>query len=452
MGKGPLGGGFAPLETSAMPTHEPAAAPNDVPPADFLKLIRKSGVLADAQFEEVRARVLSGDLPYDAEELARRLVRDEVLTEYQAARLLRNKPHGMALSKYVILDKIGAGSMGRVYKARHLLMGRVVALKIIAPELSANPRIVARFQREMKMVGRLDHPNVVRAFDADQVGGSLFIVMEYVPGQSLGQQFRSKGPLPALEVLRHAAQAVRGLGHAHAQGVVHRDVKPSNVLIGEDGRVRMLDLGLGVLLESDNAAFATADGIAVGTIDYMSPEQACGRDVDGRSDLYSLGCTLYHVISGQRIFPGDSDVERLGLRINGTPRPLSDLVPDLPRGVQAVMDRLLANKPKDRYQTAEEAAEAIEAVLDRRDRPRPQSVAVNAAPNARPAAAPVSPAPAPRVVEKRVEVLVEPDHPAWFRPLARLAERAPGWALAIVLLAGAMIFGLGFVLAWLIRG
>ena len=171
----------------------------------------------------------------------------------------------------------------------------------------------------MRLVGRLDHPNVVRAFDADQANGILYIVMEYVSGQSLGQRLK-KGPLPAVEAVTYAAQAALGLAHAHEQGVVHRDVKPSNLLLTENRQVKVLDLGLGVLMETDDESnFATADGVAVGTVDYMSPEQACGRPVDGRSDLFSLGCALYHLITGRQAFPGDSPIERLGHRDQQSP-------------------------------------------------------------------------------------------------------------------------------------
>lgn len=423
-----------------MATTEMSKPAEDVP-CELLKMIRKSGVLSDRQFEDLRDKVLAGDYPYDSKLLAQRLIRDRVLTEYQARRLLKNKPHGLAVGKYVILDRLGSGSMGRVYKANHLLMGRVVALKVIAPEIASNSRVVSRFQREMKLVGRLDHPNVVRAFDADQLGNVLYIVMEFVPGHSLGQIFREQGPLKPLDVARFGADAALGLAHAHAQGIVHRDIKPSNLLLGDDGRVRVLDLGLGVLVEADqHATFATADGIAVGTVDYMSPEQACGREVDGRSDLYSLGCTMYHVISGKHVFPGDSPVERLGGRINGVPTPLRNHVPDLPVGLDEVMGRLLANKPRDRYQSAEEAAEALERLLPGR---------LNLSRNK-----PLHSEPPPdatsehQVVE--IEVEIEPDYPTWFRPLANLAESSPAGAAAALLLGALASFGIGFFSAFLL--
>ena len=333
--------------------------PADAVPADLLPIIRNSGVLTERQFTDVRSKVISGEYPGDSKALAHQLVRDGLLTEYQTRRFLGGKSHGLLVGKYVILDRLGSGSMGRVYKAHHQLMGRVVALKIIAPEIVTNERVVARFQREMRLVGRLDHPNVVRAFDADQSNGILYIVMEYVTGQSLGQRLK-EGPLVPVDAVTYAAQAALGLAYAHEQGILHRDVKPSNLLLNDDRVVKVLDLGLGVLMDGDShATFATADGVAVGTVDYMSPEQACGREVDGRSDLFSLGCSLYHLITGRQAFPGDSPIERLGRRINNRPVPITDLRPDLPSSLITVLDKLLANKPQDRYQSAGEAADAL---------------------------------------------------------------------------------------------
>jgi serine/threonine-protein kinase len=424
-----------------MATSEMSKPAEDVP-SDLLRLIRKSGVLTERQFEDVRAKVLGGSYPFDSRALAQRLVREGLLTEYQANRLLKNKPYGMALGKYVILDRIGSGSMGRVYKANHLLMGRVVALKIIAPEIASNSRVVSRFQREMKLVGRLDHRNVVRAFDADQVGNALYIVMEYVAGRSLGQMFRERGTLPARDVARWAADAARGLAHAHEQAIVHRDIKPSNLMLGEDGRVRVLDLGLGTLLEADaQASFATADGIAVGTVDYMSPEQAMGKEVDGRSDLYSLGCTMYHLIGGKHVFPGATPLERLGQRINGVPTPLASFAPGVSPALSEVLDRLLANKPADRYADGEEAAEALEAAAEGR---RPRDRAARAAALAPPKVVEVP-------VEVEVEVEVRPEYPAWFRPAATLAENSPVAALATLVLIASALLVAGFVAGWVLH-
>src|SRR4051794_36375966 len=213
----------------AMATFEKPKSTEGSIPIDLLPVIRASGVLTDRQFADIKAKVLAGDYPHESQALAARLVRDKILTEYQTKRFLASKSHGMVVGRYAILDRLGSGSMGRVYKAHHLMMDRVVALKIIAPEIATNERVVARFQREMKLVGRLDHPNVVRAFDADQVNKILYIVMEYVAGDSLGLIFKN-GTIPPVDMVNYAAQAALGLAHAHDQGIVHRDVKPSNLL------------------------------------------------------------------------------------------------------------------------------------------------------------------------------------------------------------------------------
>jgi serine/threonine protein kinase len=429
-----------------MATSEPTK-PSSGPPIDLLPIIRDSGVLSDRVFAEIKAKVLSGDYPYDAQALARRLVEEKLLTDYQSQRFLKNKSHGLVVGRYVILDRLGAGSMGRVYKAQHQMMERIVALKIIAPEIASNDKVTARFQREMKLVGRLDHPNVVRAFDADQLQKILYIVMEYVPGKSLAQRLR-EGLIAPDEIVDFAAQAASGLAHAHAQGIVHRDIKPSNLLLTEGGRLKVLDLGLGVLMEADNStSFATADGIAVGTIDYMSPEQACGRDVDGRSDLFSLGCSMYHLMTGRLPFPGATPLDRLGKRIKGSPVPIHEVRADVPAGLVKVMDRLLANRPQDRFQTAEDAVEAFQALL----RPRSRS---SQGGGALPPKAVKEPSPVPNVELPSPPPLVEriePDFPSWFRPFARLAESKPVVALLALLGVVSLAFGSGFALGWLLR-
>ena len=420
--------------------------PSDSVPLDLLPVIRTAGVLTDRQFQDVRAKVLSGDYPNDSRALAARLVKDNVLTEYQTKRFLSNKTHGMVVGRYAILDRLGSGSMGRVYKAHHLMMDRVVALKIIAPEIATNERVVARFYREMKLVGRLDHPNVVRAYDADQLNKILYIVMEYVRGRSLAQLFR-QAPIAPLDMINYAAQAALGLAHAHEQGIVHRDVKPSNLLLTDDLRIKVLDLGLGVLMEADDeSSFATADGIAVGTVDYMSPAQACGREVDGRTDLFSLGCSMYHMMTGRLPYPGESPIERLGKRISGRPVPLSEVQPNLPSALVKIVDKLLAHRPSDRFQTATEASEALLALM----RPKVKRIAPMPVRDAAPAPPP-SVATPPPVAAPPAVITVRPKYPTWFQPLASFAEQKPRGALCAAIGALAVAFACGFGLALLVR-
>jgi serine/threonine-protein kinase len=424
--------------------------PSERVPADLLPVIQQSGVLTERQFADVKARVQSGDLPRESTSLAQKLVDEVILTEYQVHRFLNGKSHGLVVGRYVILDRLGSGSMGRVFKAHHLMMDRVVALKIIAPEIVSNERVVARFQREMKLVGRLDHPNVVRAFDADQINKVLYIVMEYVAGESLSKRLR-KGVIPPAEMVGYAAQAAFGLGHAHTQGIVHRDIKPSNLLLTEDRKVKVLDLGLGVLMEADEqSTFATADGIAVGTVDYMSPEQACGRDVDGRSDLFSLGCAMYHLMTGRLPFPGKTPIERLGLRLSGCPVPITELLPELPSGLVQIIDRLLSNQPQDRFQKAEEAGEALQGLLRHRSRSASSGDAGHRKPGAAAPAKSNEPA-IPLSLAAPAHTNAAPSYPRWFEPLALLAERRPRVALLTIVAALLAAMGCGFGLAWLFR-
>jgi serine/threonine-protein kinase len=420
--------------------------PSQAVPLDLLPVLRESGILTERQLSDIRAKVLRGEYPNRSSELAERLVREKILTGYQTKRFLSNKPHGLVVGRYVIMDRLGSGSMGRVYKAHHLMMDRYVALKIIAPEIVSNEKVVGRFQREMKLVGRLDHPNVIRAFDADQIGKVLYIVMEFAQGQSLSHRLR-QSPIPPLEMVDYAAQAALGLAHAHSQGIVHRDIKPSNLLLTDEKQIKVLDLGLGVLMEADNAtSFATADGIAVGTVDYMSPEQACGREVDGRSDFYSLGCAMYHLISGKLPFPGDSPIERMGRRISGRPVPITEVKPDLPASLVRVLDKLMAQKPQDRFQSGTEAAEALQALV----RPRVRTGAPRSAVAERKVASRVSVSQdsPPR---DPVVVMTAPAYPAWFGPIARLVESKPVLALVSFGLAMAATLGTGILLGWLIR-
>ncbi|MGP0065469.1 MAG: serine/threonine protein kinase [Isosphaeraceae bacterium] len=418
-------------------------------PLDLLPVIRNSGVLSEKAIADIKSKILQGEYPMESVALAERLVRDNVLTSYQVKRFLGNRSNGLIVGRYIILDRIGSGSMGRVYKAHHVMMDRVVALKIISPEIASNDRVVARFQREMKLVGRLDHPNVVRAFDADQIQRVLYIVMEYVPGYSLGERLK-RGPIPPLEMIDYAAQAAQGLAHAHDQGIVHRDIKPSNMLLNREGRIKILDLGLGVLMEADNSAtFATADGIAVGTVDYMSPEQACGRDVDGRSDLYGLGCAMYHLMTGKLPFPGTSPIERLGKRISGRHVPITEHLPDIPSSFVRILDKMLAHKPHERFSSAAELADALLGLT----RPRAKSIGPAGASASGKAATveakgveakPVPP-PSPTIVE------VRPSYPRWFAPLAQSVERRPRSALAGVILTLAFTFGAGLALGYLLK-
>jgi serine/threonine protein kinase len=332
---------------------------------EFLASLERSGVLPDAHWRQVRDRFAERAGARDSLSVARQLVEEGTLTEFQAGRLLRGKK-GLDFGRYVLLDHIGRGARGRVYKARHRLMDRVVALKVLVSDDALSDTAVSRFFREMKIVGLLDHPNVVRAIDADVHERCPYIVMEYLEGSDLETLYARRGALPPDEVIAYMAQAARGLAHAHEKGVIHRDVKPTNVFLVNTGKVKVLDLGFGELVGQTGQpsnVFDTDEGIVVGTIDFMSPEQVKDKPIDARTDLFSLGCTMYRLLTGSYAFPGITREDRLIKRIREPHVPITDVRPGLSDRLVAIINRLLAVRPDDRFGSAAEVADALEALF-----------------------------------------------------------------------------------------
>jgi hypothetical protein len=277
-------------------------------------------------------------------------------------------PELIAHPRYRVLGLIGQGGMGAVYRAEHLHMDRLVALKVINPGLMSHPTAVQRFQQEVRAAARLQHPNIVHAYDADQAGGLHFLVMEHVEGTSLADLVRERRPLPVAEACACARQAALGLQHAHEQGMVHRDVKPHNLMRTPAGQVKILDFGLARLPRTPDvppagdgtAGLLTGSGVVMGTADYIAPEQAADpRTADIRADVYSLGCTLFHLLTGRPPFPDGTVPEKLAQHA-GTPLPaVSELRPEVPAGLSAVLARMTAKDPVGRYATPAEVAEAL---------------------------------------------------------------------------------------------
>jgi serine/threonine-protein kinase len=339
--------------------------PTPLTPSEFLSALERSDVLPAAKLRDVHDRFRDETPPQDSAAVAHQLVADGTLTKFQAHRLLRGK-QGLAFGRYVLLDRIGKGARSRVFKARHRLMDRVVALKVVAPDYVVDAGSVGRFFREMKIVGLLDHPNVVRALDADEHEGSPYIVMEYLEGENLEEVLRRRDILPWNDVADYMAQAAWGLAHAHEKGVIHRDIKPTNLFLVATGVVKVLDLGFGVLAgksDHERSIFDTDEGKVVGTTDYISPEQVTDQAIDARTDLFSLGCTMYILLTGTYAFPGVTKEDRMIKRIHEPHFPITQLRRDLPAGLSAIVDRLLATRPADRYGSAVEVAEALEALI-----------------------------------------------------------------------------------------
>ena len=286
--------------------------------------------------------------------------------------------------RYRVGALLGVGGMGAVYKAEHLLMERPVALKVLNRELIDKPATIERFRREVRAAARLTHPNIVAAFDAEQAGEVHFLVMEYVEGVSLARRIAEEGPLPVAQVCDYVRQAALGLEHAHERGMVHRDIKPQNLMLTPSGQVKILDFGLarfvmesvpaGAMLGEENAAAPsnaegqtkplTQIGIVMGTPDYIAPEQARDSHVaDIRADIYSLGCTLYDLLAGHAPFPEGSAVQKVKAHLARTPKPLKDLRPDVPPELIRTIERMMAKDPAERFQTPVEVAAALTPFL-----------------------------------------------------------------------------------------
>lgn len=270
------------------------------------------------------------------------------------------------LGSYRLLEKIGEGGMGVVYKARHQKLKKVVAIKLLPQHLTSDLGLTARFQREMESVGALDHPHIVRAMDAGEVEGTHFLVMEFVDGDDLAKVVKERGPLPVEEACAVIEQATAALQHAHDHGLVHRDIKPSNLMWTRDKKVKVLDLGLArCQLEAQLAADSelSESGLALGTLDYMSPEQARNsKGVDRRADIYSLGCTLYFLLTGQPLYARRGRVEKLFAHRDDAIPSLLTARGDIPAELERVYQRMVAKRPEDRYASMTEVLQALEAL------------------------------------------------------------------------------------------
>ena len=261
---------------------------------------------------------------------------------------------------------IGSGGMGLVYRARKRLLDRTVALKILRPERASVPSFLARFLREGKIAASLDHPNIVKVFDVGEEDGRYFIVMELVEGTNLLDLVQAKGPLSAKEVLGIGRQVAAALAYAHDRGVIHRDIKPGNILLTDGGVVKVADLGLARPIREDTEV--TNPGQVIGTPVYMAPEQCRSGPIDARTDLYSLGAMLYMLLAGKPPFRGDSTAALVHRVVNEPPRPLKSAAPQTPDKLVALVQRLMAKHPVARYQTAREVIEAIDEIAASRFR------------------------------------------------------------------------------------
>ncbi len=285
------------------------------------------------------------------------------LTDFQIKEISRGRGQQLTLGPYFLLDLLGEGGMGRVFKARHTRLARDVALKVIRKEKLSKPAVIQRFHQEIRAAAQLSHPNVVMAFDADEVDGVHYFAMEYVEGSDLTKVVRDHGPIPIPQGCDYIRQAAIGLQHAHERGLVHRDVKPSNLLLTPKGQVKILDLGLAMLNNDpagDDINRVTHAGLVLGTPDFLAPEQAQNPlGVDIRADVYALGATLFYILTGKVPFEGPTPTDKLIQHITAPPPSLLQHIPDAPPHLEAVIKWLMAKRPQDRPQTPAEVAYAL---------------------------------------------------------------------------------------------
>jgi serine/threonine protein kinase len=324
----------------------------------------------------------------DVGSFAKWMVAHHYLTDYQAALLARGHADNFYLGPYKVLDRIGKGRMAGVYKALHPL-GQAVAIKVLPPSKAKEPRVLRRFQREARMGQKLKHPNVVRTFEVGESNGLHYLVMECLEGETLDEVLERRGKLPPAEAVRVIHQALAGLQHIHEQGLVHRDLKPGNLML-VPGRVasqpdttlravvKIVDVGLARPLrvekfgEGLHETELTSEGTLLGTPNYMAPEQARDpRTADIRADIYSLGCVLYHALTGQTPFPDTNFITQMIRHATEPPRPLKDLNPAVPDGLQQIVSGMLAKEPAQRYPTPGRAAQALQVFLVAGSEPAP---------------------------------------------------------------------------------
>lgn len=333
----------------------------------FQAILRQSGLISEDQLDKTLQQIDSDKVDLeDPCAVAQELVERGLLTLWQADKLLKGKHKGFVLGKYRLLSLLGKGGMSSVYLAEHLVMRRRVAIKVLPAKRVNDTSYLARFHREAQAVAALDHPNIVRAYDVDQEidGGTEihFIVMEYVDGQSLHDLVVTRGAMGYAEAAEVVRQAADGLSHAHAAGMVHRDIKPGNLLIDSSGVVKILDLGLARFFEEqENESLTIAhEEKVLGTADYLAPEQALdSHKVDLRADIYSLGCTIYFLLTGHPPFTEGTLTQRLMCHQTKEPPPIENDRPDAPQSLMVMIRKMMAKNPDGRFQTAADVSEAF---------------------------------------------------------------------------------------------
>ncbi len=341
--------------------------------AEFVDVIRKSGLVPDDRLQaEVHRPRLAAAPTVDA--AAQAFVDAGLLSRFQSKQLKlgRYKRFEIA-SKYRLLELLGVGGMGAVYLCEHMFMKRLVALKVLPVEKLHDPSALLRFYREARAVAALDHPNIVRAYDIDKFEQMHFLVMEYVDGASVQEIVARRGRLDPMRAANYVAQSAHGLHHAHQLGMVHRDIKPGNLLLERTGLIKILDMGLARFFDqkTDNVTERFDNNCVLGTADYLAPEQAVSNVVDIRADIYALGGTFYYMLTGQSPFPDGTIAHKLMCHQRETPKPVGSFRADVPPELLAVLDRMMRKDPDERYQTPKELFDALAEIVEETPVPPP---------------------------------------------------------------------------------
>ena len=340
----------------------------------LLKVLEKSSLLTTEEFESVKQEALNSPEQFSTpEKLAKHWIQTNLLTKWQVMQLFSGKA-AFFLGKYKLLNLLGVGGMGRVFLAEHTIMHRKVALKVISKEFSNNPDALKQFQAEARAIATLNHINIVQAYNFESEGDRFYIVMEYVDGQSLEKRVHKEGPLPINDVISYLRQSAKALRHAHQRNMVHCDIKPDNLLLNQDGQIKILDMGIAKLNDPKKKSQAqetapTSDSQVkkdeshiLGTVDYLAPEMASGEvEADPRADIYSLGCTMFFLLTGQVPYPETTLIERILAHQEKPPRDPRELRPDTPKELAYIILKMEEKKPEDRYQSMDEVLAALDA-------------------------------------------------------------------------------------------